>query len=399
MGTRAIRGGAAAAAVAAAILVPGAAASRTAQVKLAIVPLPKSALGAAARALPIARDSGVVSNADAASNSTAKVTPAQLSRLGRVTGYLLDYGTPFSGRPGIREIQTEIDRYRSVADARNGLAFWRRDEVKGPSLLKKFGLGLSLTKLQLPGVAGASWSYGGTLVVKGLESMHGVDAAFQQGHYVLDVSVSAGSAANAERLAPTIARALYQRARLALTGRLHAGSVTLPRRLQPGPPPHGPKPADMVLTTSDFSGSSTIQHQGYGKPKNSLDQNALSAFDLTIAPAGSFLDVSQEVLVGGSRLEVKYFAAVLLGEAAYGLGSKSPPIPVALGGIGDGARAGIVKVAAGGRTGYAAVVVLSRGSYLDFVVATRLSAISKAEVRKVAQSGAKRLDAGFGSRV
>jgi hypothetical protein len=153
----------------------------------------------------------------------------------------------------------------------------------------------------------------------------------------------------------------------------------------------------MVLTKSDFGGSATIQRQGYGKPKDSLDQNALSAFDQTMAPAGSFLDVSQEVVVGGSRLEVRYFAAVLPGEAAYGLGSKSQPDPVALGGVGDNARAGIVKVAVGGRTGYAAVVVLSRGSYLDFFVATRLSAITKTEVRKLAQSGAKRVDAGFGS--
>jgi hypothetical protein len=399
MAIRAFGVGVVAVALAAATLMPGAgsAASGTAPVKLAIVPLPKSALGAAARALPIARDSGVVSNADAASNSIAKVTPAQLTRLGRITGYLLDYGTPFSARPGIREIQTEIDRYRTAADARNGLAFWRRDEVKGPSLLKKFGLDLSLKKQQLPGVSGASWSYGGTLAVKGLEPMHGVDAAFQRGQYVLDVSVSAGSAASAERLAPTIARTLFERARLAFAGRLHAGSVRLPRPLRPGPPPHGPKPADMVLTKSDFGGSATIQRQGYGKPKDSLDQNALSAFDQTMAPAGSFLDVSQEVVVGGSRLEVRYFAAVLPGEAAYGLGSKSQPDPVALGGVGDNARAGIVKVAVGGRTGYAAVVVLSRGSYLDFVVATRLSAITKTEVRKLAQSGAKRVDAGFGS--
>jgi len=398
MATRPIRRRAGVAALAVAILVPGAAASGTAHVDLAIVPLPKSAIGAAGRSLPLARDSGVVSNADAASNATAKVTPAQLTRLGRVTGYLLDYGTPFGGRTGIREIQTEIDRYRSVTDASSGLAFWRRDELKGPSLLKTFGLRLSLRKLQLPGVTGASWSYDGTLAVKGLKSMHGVDAAFQQGQYVLDVSVSASSAVSAQRLAPTIARGLYQRARLALAGRLHAGPVTLPRPLQPGPPQRGPKPADMVLTKSDFGGSSTIQHQGYWKPKNSLDQNALSVFDQTIAPAGSFLVVSQEVLVGGSRLEVKYFAAVLLDEAAYGIGSTSRPTPVTVSGVDDNARAGIVKVAAGGRTGNAAVLVLSRGSYLDFVVATRLSPISIAEVLKLARSGAQRLDAGFGSR-
>jgi hypothetical protein len=40
--------------------------------------------------------------------------------------------------------------------------------------------------------------------------------------------------------------------------------------------------------------------------------------------------------------------------------------------------------------------VLSRGRYLDFVVATRLSPISKADVQKLAGRAAQRFDAGFG---
>jgi hypothetical protein len=226
--------------------------------------------------------------------------------------------------------------------------------------------------------------------------MHGVDAAFQQGRYVLDVSVSAGSNSAAIRLAPRVARSLYQRMRLAVAGRLHAVPVKLPRPLKPGPPAHGPKPDGMVLAKADLGSPVTIQHRGYSKPRDSVDQDAVSAYDLTMTPAGSFLDVSQEVLVGGGAPEVKYFAAVLLGEAAYGLGGKSRPTPVDLGGLGDNARAGLLKLAVAGQTVHAVVVVLSRGRYLDFVVATRLSPISKADVQKLAGRAAQRFDAGFG---
>ena len=396
MVTSAIRRGLLILTLAAAVLVPAAAAGSSQPLKLAIVPLPRSALGAAGRSLPVARDSGIVSNALAASYATAKVTAGQLRRLGRVTGYLLDYGTAFGSGAGIHEIQTQIDRYRSVAAAGKGLAFWRRDELRGPSLLKKFGLDLSLKELQLSGVSGPRWSYAGTLSVKGLPPMHGVDAEFQQGQYLLDVSVSASSTAAAVRLIPEVAHKLYRRFQLALAGRLHAAPVKLPRALEPGPPPHGPKPADLVLKKADVGSPATIQHQAYSKPSAALDQNALSAYDLTMSPAGSFIELSQEMLVGGGKLEVKYFSAVLLGEAAYGLGSNSQPTPVDLGTVGDNGRGGLVKLAVAGHTAYAALVVLSRGLYLDFVLATRLSPISNADVRKLAGLAAKRLDAGFG---
>src|SRR5207244_2027462 len=83
--------------------------------------------------------SWVGSNADAASEATASVTAAQLTRLGRVSGYLLDYGNPFGGAAGVTEIQTAIERYRNAADARKGLDFWRRDELNSSSL-KKLGI-------------------------------------------------------------------------------------------------------------------------------------------------------------------------------------------------------------------------------------------------------------------
>jgi len=293
MGTSSLRRGLAAVALAAAIFVPGAAARAATGVELSVVPLPKSALGGAGHALPIAHDSGVVSNAEAASEATAEVTAKQLKSLGRVTGYLLDYGNPFGGRAGIRQIQTETDRYRSAADARAGLAFLRKDELKAPTL-KKYGIEFTrCTSWGSPGIPARHWAYAGTASVKGLTPIHGVDAQFQQGEYLLDVSVSASSASAAARLAPQIARQLYHRMRLALAGRLHASPVKLPAALKPGPPPHRPHPVSLVLRKADLSGSVTVAKAGYSRPKNSLDPNALSAYDLTMTPAGPFPYLSQ----------------------------------------------------------------------------------------------------------
>jgi hypothetical protein len=391
MGTRALL---AVAALAGAVLVPSALA-RSGSVTLSVVPLPKSALGAAGHALPIAHDSGVVSNAEAASQATADVTAKQLKSLGRVTGYLLDYGNPFGGRAGIRQIQTEIDQYRTAAAAHAGLAFWQKDELKAPTL-KKFGIDFTLRKTALPGIPATHWAYAGTASVKGLKPIHGVDAEFQQGQYLLDVSVGAASISAAKSLAPKVARELYRRMRLALAGSLHASPVKLPGALTPGPPPHGPQPVNLVLKKADLSGSVTVAKAGYSRPKNSLDPNALSAYDLTMTPAGAFPYLSQEMVVGSSTLEVQYFAAIALGAIAAGLGNKVQTTPVNLAGIGDNAHGEILRVQLGGRTAYEAVVVLSHSSYLSFVLVASTSTVTASDVRNLAIKAAHRLDAGFG---
>lgn len=375
-------------------LVPFGAGASSPSVNMALVPLPKSALGAAGHSLPLARDSGAVSNALAASESSGDVTPARLKKLGRVGGYLLDYGNPFGDSTGVREIQTEIDRYRSPADARKALAFWRRDELDNTQL-KKLGLDFSLQKLGLSGIPGPHWAYAGTALIKGLTPVTGVDAELQDGRYVLDVSVSAGTNAAAARLVPAIARKLDQRLRLALAGRLPGKPVSLARALKPGPPAHGPKPATLALHATDL-GVAKVVHKGYSKPKNALDPNALSVYDLDMSPAGSYLVVSQELLVGASKLEAEYFGAIASSAVAAGLGKVGKVTPVALTGIGDNARGEFLQVTVNGQSAYVAVVVLSHGSYLDFVDAASSSVLAAADVHQLAQLAAKRLDKGFG---
>src|ERR1700751_5433989 len=116
--------GALAAAFVAAVLVPVAAsASSASPPNLAVLPLPKAELGQAGRSLSLAPDSGVDSNAHAASQAGGNVTAKRLKHLGRVSGYLIDWGTPFSETDGVSEIGTEVERYRTAAAARRSLGF------------------------------------------------------------------------------------------------------------------------------------------------------------------------------------------------------------------------------------------------------------------------------------
>jgi hypothetical protein len=219
--------------------------------------------------------------------------------------------------------------------------------------------------------------------------LHGVDAQLLDGNYLLDVNV-AGSPAEVERLVPTLVRKFDQRLRLAEGGRLKAKPVTLPH-VKPGPPAHGAKPARMVLTRSDVGKPATIRHGGYVSPKNSFDEYALSAYDLTMAPAGSFGFLQQEVSATKTTVEVKYFSAVAAGAfSSAGIGTVTP---VDLSSVGDNAFGEILQISSGNQTVWEALVVLSRDKYLDFLSVANKTKLTAADVQALAQKAAQRLNA------
>jgi hypothetical protein len=377
------------AAFVAAILLPVASASGASQIKLALLPLPKAAFGQAGRSLSLAPDSGTDSNAYAASQATGNVTAKRLEQLGRISGYLLDYGTPFSDSPAVSEIQTEVERYRTPAEARKGLGFWRKQELDVRAL-KQFGLHISFQKVLLPHALRPSWAYLTIGRIHGLSPIYGVDAQMVEGAYLLDISIAAGSSAAAKRLVPVIAQKLDRRFRLARQGRLHGKPFKLSRP-KPGPPAHGAKPSRIVLTRSDVGGPATIRHAGYVSSRDAFDEYAISAYDLALAPAGSSYDeLAQEVSVGGSALEVKYFAALAAGAFAHA-GGGGTATPIDLSGVGDNAFGELVQISAGGNSASEAIVVLSRGKYLDFVIAAATAKLSASDVQSLAQKAAHRL--------
>jgi len=372
----------------AAVLVPVASASP--QLQLAVLPLPRTELGAVGRSMPVASDSGVDSNAHAASQTTGNVTAARLKRLGRISGYLLDYGTPFSASPGVSEIQTEVERYRTPAAASKSLGFWRKQELDVKPL-KAFGLDVSFKKVPLANVPRPNWAYLSVGRMHGLKPIYAVDAELVEGAYLLDVSITAGSPGAAKRLAPFIAQKLVRRFRLAQEGRLHAKPVNLERG-KPGPPAHGPKPSKIVLTKSDVGNPATVVRAGYVSPRNAFDSYAASAYDLAMSPAGAYANLEQEVSVAGNALEAKYFAALAAGALAHAGGSGGTATTVDVSSVGDNAYGELIQVSVGSKSASEAIVVLSRGKYLDLVITAATSKLGAADVQSLAQKAAHRLN-------
>ena len=387
--------GALVAAVAAAILLTVASASGASQqLKLVVLPLPKTALGAAGRSLTLSADSGADSDEHAASQASGNVTTAQLRRLGRISGYSLDYGDPFSNSPTVSEIATEAEQYRTAGEARKGLGFWRKRELDVREL-KAAGLDVSFKKVALRHVHNPYWAYLTIGRIHGLKPIYGLDAQIVDGAYLLDVSLAAGSAAAAKRLVPAIAQKLDQRFRFAQAGRLHAKPVALPRA-KPGPPAHGPKPASMVLTKADLGSPATIQHAGYVSARKAFDEYATSAYSLTMAPAGPYGYFSQEAELARSALEVKYFAALGAGAIAHAGGSVGTATTVNVSSVGDHAHGELVQASIGGNPAYEAIVVLWRGKYIDFVLGAATTKLAPSDVQALAQKAAHRLNLAAG---
>jgi hypothetical protein len=374
------------------VLVPAASAGSAHRVKLALVPLPKSALGASGHSLQLSRDSGTVSNALAAGNSSSATTKT-FKNLGRVTGYELTYGDPFTGRSGVTQMGSAVEEYKTAADAKKGLAFWRKDATHIGSL-KQFGLTVSLKAVKAPAVGTRRFAYGTTFGIPGAAPISVVDEQVVDGRYVLHVTVAAGAVAAAAHVASRLTRALDHRLRLAEAGRLRAKPVKLLPPLKAGPPAGGPDLATLALTTSDLTGAASIGDHTY-----SLDPAALSAYRLDMNPAGQYHDLSQEIewyttaneAVFRTSLEVPVLANDL---AAFFGGKGSAVTSVDLRSIGDNAQGAIVQVSASGQSIYLAIVGISRGQASDLVIATSESPLQAAQVLSLAQAMARHLDAG-----
>lgn len=384
------------AALAAAVLVPAASASRSHRVKLAVVALPKAALGAAGRSLAVSPDSGVVSNA-AATNRSISGRASTFDNFGRITGYDLSYGDPYSGGPGITSIETGVDKYKTAAGAKRGLAFWRKDDPK-IKVLGPYGVAVAVKALKPAKIGTRRFAEAATYAIPNAAPVSLVDEQFTDGRFVLQVDVGAGSLSAAFHLAGKLARTLDHRLRLAEAGRLRGKPVKLPQQLDPGPPPGGPDLGPLALTSSDFGGQATITDEGYGTPSTP----SLSTYVRDMEPAGSFPELTQVI---------DWFPhandATVLGRFegvgfAYGLGEglltgvPGQFTPVDLSAVGHNAYGGIVAATPPGQsTVYFVIVSLSAGQAADLILAASDSQVQSGDVVNLAQVAANRLDAGL----
>lgn len=368
--------GAALAAVAAA-LVPTASAKRPPSPNLALVPLPRSAVGPASSSFSLSYDSGPVSNANAASH-TASATPSTLRKLGRVRGYGLEYGNAFTGAAGITSVRTSIEEYKTFADARRALVFWQKNDA-GHARLNSPGFSVTSTPVQLPAPASKTshFAYLTSYSAANIAPVSGIDEQVADGRYVLAVIVTAGAPPAAERLASTLAVKLDRRFRLWRQGRLHARPVKL-RTQRAEPPPGGPDLSALALRKTDLVGKRSVS-KGYV-----LDPTAISDYSVFMLPAGQFDALDQEIEWFPAANEASFFADF---ENATALATHGTTA-LDLSGIGDNAQGSVTPGSFG-----AGQVFLSSGHLAEFIFMGRQGKISGAAVTSVAQAAADRIDA------
>lgn len=371
------------AALAALLLVPAASATRSHHVRLAVVPLPKSAIGVAAASFPVAYDSGRISNAEAASHSPDATTKT-FKKLGRLDGYALEYGNAFTGDAGVTYVRTAVDRYATAADARRALAFWKKEDAALSRLDNpSFSVTSVPVKLPRPASGTTHFAYLTSYSASNIVPVSGIDEQIADGRYVLDVIVTAGSASVAEALAPNLAQKLVARFRLERRGRLHAAPVKLPRQ-KAGPPPGGPDLSALRFRASDLVGKVTVG-RGYV-----VDPAAISDYSVFMLPAGQFDVLDQEIEWYPVANEASFYADFANATTLARHGSTA----LDLSGVGDGAQ-GSVTAGASFDTGQ---VFFSSGRLAEFIFVASQDAIDSTDVLSLAQVAASRIDAaGLGS--
>jgi hypothetical protein len=366
-----------AAALVAAALVPAASASGAHRVKLALVPLPKAALGPAAHGFAIAPNSGIVSNSAAAA-STPDGTAATFKKLGRLTGYVLEFGNAFTGAPGITDVHTGIEQYKTARDAKRGFAFWKKEDSK-LGALDQPGFAVTNVLAHVPAVGKRRFAYLTSYSASNIAPVSGLDEQVLEGRYILDVIVTAGTAAAAEALAPKLAKKLDARLRLALKGRLHGKPVRLPAKAKAGPPPDGPDLSALALTASDLTGPVTVDERYL------VDPAAISDYSVFMFPAGQFDGLDQEIEWYPSANEASFFADF---ENAAAL-AQPDTTALDLSSLGDGAQGSVTE----GSNFGSGLVVFSTGRLAEFIFLGSQGAIGTSDVTNVAQAAASKIDA------
>ena len=371
------------AALAALTLVPAASASRAHRVNLALVPLSKSLIGPAASSFSLAYDSGKVSNANAAAH-TPGATPKTFKKLGRLTGYALEYGNAFTGAAGVTDVRTSIEQYKTAADARRALAFWKKQDAKLSKLDNpSFTVTNVPVKVPAPAAGTSHFAYLTSYSASNIVPVSGIDEQIADGRYVLDVIVTAGTASLAEALAPKLAAKLDARFRRARKGRLHAKAVRLPKQ-KAGRPPGGPDLSVLALRKSDLVGKATVSKEYL------VDPAAISDYSVFMLPAGQFDALDQEIEWYPVANEASFFADFANASSLLQPGTTA----LDLSSLGDGAQ-GSVTVGSSFSQGQ---VFFSSGHLAEFIFMASDGAIDGNDVTSVAQAAASRIDAaGLGS--
>lgn len=318
--------------------------------QLSLMPLPKSALGAAAAALPLAQGSGVVTNEDAASDANGRVTELQLATLGRTTGYALSYGYTYAVTSGVEQLETSVELYRDAASASRGFAFWKRDETDLRDEQGLRGFSVALRPLAVPAVGDERAAFTGRAALSGFRPLYGTDELFRTGRLIVKVTVGAGSPRISERLASQLAKKMADRIHGILAGSLRAEPVPLGPAGTPGPPPHGPALERMAIAAADVGGGRVVS-QGYEIDR---DFSPVSEYRRQLQQAGRYASVESTVALMHSPQEASFLLHTVFAGITSPVFAKRFGVP--------GFKANTVQVSAGDEArGVLALVTLNGG--------------------------------------
>jgi hypothetical protein len=369
--------------VAGAVLVPVTVASAShhhaAKLPLALVPLQKAQLGAAGRSLALDYDGSGPSDIPFDGLKACEVSLLLLND-GRVAQYFLDYGDGFTGSNGVMEIRTGVDEYTTRAAAKAVYLLRRRADSD-----QQVG---QWKKIRVPAVGPRHFAYLGTWAVPNLNPIVCLDEQVLAGKFIVDLTVTAGSAKAAEHVAPRLARRLYHRFQSMLSGHLAGNPVKLPRKPKNARAAGGPDMSTMVLQPSDI-----------GQPDADVTKfywavlPALSAYEMDMnVYAGPFDgDLEQQIFWWRTAKEAKYVAAY---ESDFNANIKGVST-VDLSAVGDNAT-GVISEWDGKPLVF---VSLTNGRAGEYVLASRNGegpAPTDSDVQSLAQAAANRLDAGLG---
>lgn len=366
--------------VIAAILIPAAAGSTSStRPKLAVIPLPQKVIGSVAKPLQLSHFSGPVSNAAAADRVWfSDTTAGTFKKMGRVSGYTLDYGVAASGGSGVTAVQTSIEQYKNAKAAVRGLAFWGVQDVLVRTL-DQGSFSVADSALKAPRLGQLRFAHLTSYRAPDIVPFSTVDVRLVEGKYLLQAQVSARTTAAAKSLSSKLAKKLDARLKLALKGRLHATPVKLPPPLKPGPPSGGPDLSALAAKTSDLGGPASLGQQGYA-----VDPAAISDYTVDIAPAGPFDTLAQDVewypTANQAAFETDWYTAFW---------SDSTSETLDLSAIGHGAHGVISHFDSAGDVG---MFTLNTGHMAQFVVVDGKTGVQAPPLQALAQTLTNRLD-------
>jgi hypothetical protein len=256
--------------------------------------------------LPLAHDSGVVSNTAASQSTNGPTTAAQFAARGRLTGYQLDFGGDTPTGASLSQVETVVELYRSDAAAARGFAFWRRDD-SNTAPIAALGANVSVEPFAVRGLGANSYGVLGTVTLKGAPSFRGADVTFTSGPLVGMVSVAGEALGRLRSLALSDAHALLARIGAVRAGRLTGAPTPLPAKQKAGPPPHGPNLESLALAPDDFV-VARVTSEGYAIDS---DLAPISEYRRSLAPAGAFASLQEQVALFEDPIQATFEMAAL----------------------------------------------------------------------------------------